>query len=230
MKTNCLPPLPGYTDNVSDARGHNAIADAALGESEFLLKLADWFDWYITEHVHSALGCTPLQAWQRATAVIEEIPDARLWEDFLVAKDKAKVSKNGIRFDTIDFTAPELVGKVGRHLEIRYLPHDRSFIEVFDEGAHVCTALPRTALTADQQQAIIDHRQAQQAKARARFTATNRVRRSSHESTTPLTRNKKGQMVVAEATSTEVDLLIGGEAAFAALVGLAAADGQGALW
>jgi putative transposase len=230
VKTGCLPQLPGYTDAVSDLRGHSAIADACLGEAEFLVALADWFDWYVLRHQHSALGCTPLEAWQRDTAMIEEIPEARLWEDFLVARDKAKVSKNGIRFDTIDFIAPELTGFVGRNVEIRYLPHDRSFIEVFDDGAHVCTAIPKHALTADQQQAVIDHRRTQQAKSRARFTSANRVRRTGHDSTMPIARNKKGQMVVVEAAEAEVDLFAGGDEAFAAIVGIASLDGQASLW
>lgn len=230
LKPSALATLPGYTDKVSDVRGHSAIADACLGEAEFMLKLAEWFDWYITKHVHSSLGCTVLHAWQRDTTLIEEIPQDRLWEDFLVAKAKAKVSKNGIRFDTIDFIAPELIGRVERSLEIRYLPHGRSFIEVFDDGEHVCTALPRTAVTADQQQAVLEHRKAKQAEARARFTVANRVRRDRHDSTTPLKRNKKGQTVVAETEPAEVDLLAGGDEALEALVGAGTADGQVALW
>lgn len=230
LKERLLPTLPGYTDRVSDLRGHSAIADACIGEAEFMLRLADWMDWYITAHVHSSLGCTPLQAWQSATNPIREVPASQLWEDFLVAKTTAKVSKNGIRFDTIEFIAPELVGKVGRNLEIRYLPHDRSFIEVFDGPEHVCTALPRHALTADLQQHILDHRKDQQRKAQARFTSTNRVRRDSQDTTTPLTRNKKGQMVVVAPPDDDADLLTGGDHAYAALVGISDVVGQDPLW
>lgn len=230
LKERHLPTLPGYADRVSDLRGHSAIADACLGEAEFMLLLADWMDWYVTEHVHSSLGCTPLQAWQDDTTPIREVHDSQLWEDFLVAKSRAKVSKNGIRFDTIDFVAPELVGKVGRSLEIRYLPHDRSFVEVFDGADHVCTAIPRHALTADAEQEILEHRSAQQRMARARFTTANRVRRDSHRSTTALARNKKGQMVVVAPDGPEVDLLAGGDEAYAALVGIDNVAGQDPLW
>lgn len=230
LKRDALAVLPGYTDNVSDIRGHNAIADACLGQDEFMLKLADWFDRYITEHEHSSLGCTPLEAWKRDTTPLVELPVQRLWQDFLTAKNKVIVSKNGIRFDTIDFTAPELIGKVGRSLEIRYLPHDRSFIEVFDGGVHVATAIPRHALTADLEQEILDHRRSQTQKAQARFTASNRIRREGYESTTGLTRNKKGQLVVNEPTIDELDLLIDGEEALAALIGPDNANGQGALF
>jgi putative transposase len=230
LKDRALPPLPGYTDDVSDVRGHNAIADACLGEAEFLLKLADWFDWYITKHVHSSLGCTPLEAWQRDTTPIVEVSPDRLWEDFLVAKKQVTVSKNGVRFETITFMAPELVGKVGREVEVRYLPQDRSFIEVFCDGEHVCTATSRKELSADQEQSVLEHRQAKMAEARARFTVANRLRRTGHDSTTPLASNKKGQMVVVEPQEADVDLLSGGDEALAALVGVTSADGQGSLW
>jgi len=210
FKRDCLPCLAGYCDGGMDVRGHSAIASAALGESEFLLEIADWFDWYVTEHVHSSLGCTPLQAWQRDGTPVREAPASQLWEDFLAQKKAVKISKNGVRFDKIDFVAPQLNGHVGRKVEVRYLPNDRTFIEVFLDGSHLCTATPRESLTPEQDLAIKIHRQEERARARARFSTANRQRRSNHTSTQMIDRDKHGNMVVRKSTEEDDDLLSGG--------------------
>ena len=218
LKRDALPSLPGYTDGGTDVRGRSAIASAALGESEFLLKVADWIDWYITEHVHASLGCTPLEAWQRDGTVLREAPAAQLWEDFLAQKKGVKVSKNGVRFDTIDFVSGELNGYVGRKVEVRYLPHDRTFVEIFIDGVHLCTAYPRNSLTEDQDLEVKHHRQAERAKAQARFSTANRQRRSTHETTQMIERDKKGKMVVRQNVEAADDLLSGGDEALADLL------------
>ena len=218
LKRDALPGLPGYIDGGTDVRGRSAIASAALGESEFLLKIADWIDSYVTEHVHGSLGCTPLEAWQRDGTPIRKAADAQLWEDFLAQKDNVKISKNGVRFDTIDFVAAELNGHVGRKVEVRYLPNDRTFIEVFLDGIHLCTAFPRNDLTEDQDLAIKKHRQAERAKATARFSTANRQRRESCESTQMIDRDKKGNMGVRPTGEEVDDLLLGGEDALKELV------------
>jgi putative transposase len=114
LKKDALPTLPGYSEGPKDLRGNSAIASYALGEDKFLVVLADWMDEYIAQHKLSTTGRTPLQMWKDDATPLEEIPEERLWTDFLVAKDRCKVSKNGIRFDRIDWTAPGLQGKTGR--------------------------------------------------------------------------------------------------------------------
>lgn len=218
LKRDALPSLPGYADGGTDVRGRSAIASAALGENEFLLKVADWIDWYITEHVHTSLGCTPLEAWQRDGTVLREAPTAQLWEDFLAQKKGVKVSKNGVRFDTIDFVSGELNGYVGRKVEVRYLPHDRTFVEIFIDGVHLCTAYPRNSLSEDQDLEVKLHRHAERAKAQARFSTANRQRRSNHETTQMIERDKKGNMVVRQNADAADDLLSGGDEALADLL------------
>lgn len=218
LKRDALPSLPGYTDGGTDVRGRSAIASAALSESEFLLKIADWVDWYVTEHVHSSLGCTPLEAWQRDGTPIQEAPNNQLWEDFLAQKNSVKISKNGVRFDTIDFVAAEMNGHVGRKVEVRYLPNDRTFVEIFLDGMHLCTAYPRDSLTEEQDLAIKRHRQAERSKSTARFSTANRQRRSNHSSTQMIDRDKKGNMVVRQSSEEADDLLLGGEEAFEELI------------
>ncbi len=216
LKEDCLSPLPGYTEGPKDLRGNSAIAKAALGEDEFLIALADWVDWYITEHrIDGEL--TPLERWQADGHPIEEVPPEQLWVDMLIAKDRCKVSKNGIRFDRIDWTAPEITGVVGRRVEIRYLPHDRTFIEVFLDGDHLCTAYPQQSLTADQQEAVIARRNAQRNAAKQRFTTANRQRKKNAKG--PVHRlevDKNGNRLVID---TPDDLLDGTDIDLAELLG-----------
>lgn len=189
------------------------------------MKLADWMDFYITKHrVNGEL--TPLEAWKVDATPLEEVVQERLWVDMLIAKERCKVSKNGIRFDRIDFTAPEITGVVGRKVEVRYLPHDRTFIEVFLDGDHLCTALPQLTLDADEEKAVTDARRVARLKARRRFTTANRQRKKNAKGPVhKLTIDKDGNRNVVEAAD---DLLEGGDVALAELVG--EPQGQGKLF
>jgi putative transposase len=218
LKTDLLPPLPGYVEGPRDLRGHTALEGTALGEDEFLPKVAEWMDWYVTDHVNSSTGQTALQAWQADGTPLDPIADERLWLDFLVSKDKCKVSKNGIRWDRLDWVAPELTGVVGRHVEIRYLPHDRTFIEVFLDNQHLCTAEPNHLLSDETSHQVLVRRQQARQDARARFTQANRLRRNGADDPHKLTIDKNGKRVVVDVAAAE-DLLTGGADALRDLLG-----------
>jgi putative transposase len=223
LQDDCLSVLPGYHAGPKDLRGNSAIATRALGEDEILVKLADWVDWYLTQHRVNGEQ-TPLEAWRADGHPLVEVDPEQLWVDMLVAKDRCKVSKNGIRFDRIDWTAPEVTGVIGRNVEIRYLPHDRTFIEVFLDGEHLCTAHPQQRLTAEQEQEVILRRKEQRLAARNRFTTANRQRRKNATGeVSKLTVDKNGNRVVVE---TDDDLLAGGEDAVAEIVGEPVAQGR----
>jgi putative transposase len=185
LKRDRLASIPGYTNDVRDVRGNNAIASGCLGEGEFLLKLDQWFTWYVTEHVHSGIGCTPLQAWQQNSTPLNEVPAAQLWLDFMVAKDLITIRREGVRFHTVDFMAPELFGAVDRKVEVRYLPHDLTFIEIFLDNKHLCTAYPRHASTPEQDQALLKHRKQKMIEATRHFSMANRIQRTNHDSNPP---------------------------------------------
>ena len=219
LKTSLLPPLPGYSEGPHDMRGNHAIADRALGEDEFLLLLDDWMTDYNANHVVSTMRMTPLQAWRADGTPLEEIAPEQLWHDFLVSKDRCKVSKNGIRWDTVDWVAPELVDVIGRHVQIRHLPHDRSFIEVFLEGAHLCTAVPVEELSDEVKQETIERRQRARGMAQKRFTTANRMRGKNHPGSSKLVKDKDGKRFVVDPVD---DLLAGGAQALEELFGKAA--------
>ncbi len=212
-----LSVLPGYTEGPRDLRGHSALETHAMCEDEFLVWLADWMDDYVSGHVISGTGRTPLQMWQADATPLEEIAPERLWQDFLLAKN-VKVSKNGIRFDTIDWLIPTggLNGTVGRKVEIRHLPHDRHFIEVFLDGEHLGTAYPKDQLNADQTEEFLAHRAEARRAAVARFTTANRTRRAT-DGATRIVRDKKGNRTVVAETSFD-DLDAGAEDVLASFV------------
>jgi putative transposase len=216
FKDDCLSPLPGYDDGPQDLRGNNAIASKAMGEDDFLIKVADWMDWYTTKH-RIKKQRTPLEAWKADGTPLDTVPPEQLWVDMLLAKSTARVGKNGIRFDGVDWT-PLRGGLVGRSVEIRYLPHDRTFIEVFVNGEHYCTAHPQLALTADEEDEQIELRQKSRLEAQKRFTTANRQRSSEVEGDVyRLDKAKNGKRAVKEPPKD--DLLEGGEAALRDIAG-----------
>ncbi|HET6948827.1 MAG TPA: Mu transposase C-terminal domain-containing protein, partial [Acidimicrobiales bacterium] len=64
------------------------------------------------------------------------------------------VRSSGIRFHKLDFIAPELNGRVGESVEVRFRPHDDTSIEVFTSGRHLCTAYPQNALSEEQKDVV----------------------------------------------------------------------------
>lgn len=177
LKSNFLAPLPGYLDGPHDIRGKALFAGAALGEDDFVERLAQWMDWYTTEHVNSSTGLTALQMWQQDATPITAIAPERLWQDFLLSS-KHKVGKEGIRFERIYYKVidPKRPVNNGQTVEVRHLPHDRSFIEVFRDGEHLGTGYPSELLTPDQEQQFLHTRAQQRQAALARYTVANNLR------------------------------------------------------
>ena len=198
-------PLPGYSPHLkgslerfwrflkNDALGTYRLHDAgdgvdgkpvfdgtALDEDTFFTHLSQWIEGYNAEHEHSALGCTPLQAWAADPTPVAEVGFEDLWFGFLLGKD-AKVSPKGIRHRSIDYADPEGVigNNIGRTLEVRYLPHDSSFIEVFKDGAHLATCYPVGSFTPDQEMGFIQARKQARSEAQRAFTRAKNLRAKS---------------------------------------------------
>jgi hypothetical protein len=53
---------------------------------------------------------------------------------------------------------------VGKKVSVRYLPNDRTFLDVFVDGTYVCTAVPHERLSIDERLQIVRKRNAQTAK------------------------------------------------------------------
>lgn len=144
----------------------------------FAARFAGWVDWYNTTRPHAGLdGRTPVQAWTDDPAALHRIDAGRLRHLLLAGADRT-VGKDGIRFNGLAYIAPELQGRRGQSVEVRYMPHDDRSIEVYLDGQHLCTAYPQGQLTGEQLEEFRAHARAETkrlAKARRRTAARARA-------------------------------------------------------
>jgi putative transposase len=200
--------LPGYTDGPRDAAGRLygpicdraaelvQVGDGAVGPlriERFAAVFASWVAWYNTERPHTGLeGRTPLQAWNEDLSAVARI-DADRVRYLLLAGVQRTIGGDGVRFNGLAYVAPELHGRRGQSVDVRYMPHDDRFIEVYLDGKHLCTAYPQGQLSAEQTERFRAH-----ARAEAKRLAGERRRaaRRARSSLVPLTDQ---QTAVAEA-------------------------------
>jgi len=177
--------LPGFTGGPRDASGRlygplddrfAARQTAGAGPVtpmpiEALAALfAQWADWYNNERPHDGLdGRTPLQAWQDDPGPLHRISAGKL-RHLLLASTERIIGKDGIRFNNLAYIAPELQGRGGQRVEIRYMPHDDRSIEVYLGAEHLCTAYPAQRLSPEQTQAFLESA----TRERKRLTAARR--------------------------------------------------------
>ena len=109
-------------------------------------------------------GSDPEERWRLETRPARGLsPRAELrW--LLLEEQTRKVAKSGIRFHCLDFVAPELNGLVGETVDVRYRPHDDTSIEVFRNGAQLCSRLPQGALGQAERAAVLERRRADAAR------------------------------------------------------------------
>ncbi|AGL15144.1 Mu transposase C-terminal domain-containing protein [Actinoplanes sp. N902-109] len=203
IEQTLLGGLPGYTRGPRDAAGrlHGPLSDRARDREtadtaavrpmrleRFVSDyFAPWVAWYNTERPHSMIGgLTPLHAWNEDPTALHRV-DERLLRHLLLAGEDKKVGPYGIRHNKLDYTAPELHGRGGQVVQIRYMPHDDRQIEVYAGGEHLCTAHPQGQLTDAQRDEFRRH-----AKDEAKQLAAAR-RRASRRARTVLAPLSDGQ-------------------------------------
>ncbi|MFI5773657.1 Mu transposase C-terminal domain-containing protein [Streptomyces sp. NPDC051658] len=186
--------LPGFTGGPRDAGGklYGPVKDsvaakqAAEGRAggpmrieRFVDRFAAWAHWYNTERPHRMLaGRTPLQAWTDDPAPLRRIPAEQL-RHLMLADAERTIRKDGISFNSLSYVAPELQGRGGQVVQIRYMPHDDRQIEVYLAGKHLCTAHPTGLLTAEQTDAFRIHAAAEAKRlGQERRRASHRARRT----------------------------------------------------
>ncbi|MFE2870948.1 Mu transposase C-terminal domain-containing protein [Embleya sp. NPDC059259] len=104
-----------------------------------------------------------MSTWNEDPAAVHRVPADHL-RHLLLAGVERTVGKSGIRFAGLSYLAPELHGLGGRIVQIRYMPHDDRSIEVYGDGAHLCTAHPTGHLTPEQTEAFREHARAEAAR------------------------------------------------------------------
>jgi putative transposase len=185
--TTLLAELPQFAGGPRDASG--GLWGGALRVLTFAELVACFDAWvlaYNLERPHEGLGGqTPLERWREDATPLRTVEDEELRWTLLEERSRL-VRKSGIRFHGIDFVAPEFNGLVGESVAVRYRPHDDTSIEVFRDGAHLCTALPQGALGPEERAAVLERRRQDAARqARLARRATRRARERFAPATSP---------------------------------------------
>ena len=185
--------LPGYTDGprnaagvlygpISDTPAARAAAETAADTApmrieRFAAVFGDWVAWYNTARPHAGLaGRTPLQAWNEDRSAVARVDPDRVRHLLLAGVDRT-VDKDGIHFNNLRYLAPQLQGRVGQRMNVRYMPHDDRSVEVYLDGVHLCTAYPQGQLSEEQVAEFRDHARAETRRlGAARRTAARRAR------------------------------------------------------
>lgn len=159
FKDEFLATLPGFTAALPTRYNKESWKpEGCLTVAEFKERLIGWVDTYNFERIHSSLNATPFEAWKSDTTVIEQADDGLIRHAFLASSKPRRVSKNGVRFEDIDYTDPALANIVGKKVTLRYLPNDRTFVDVMVDGQFVCTATAHSHLSIEARRVIVRNR------------------------------------------------------------------------
>ena len=171
--------LPFYTNGPRAIDGRLYGPDVApMSLSSLVAEFARWVTDYNATRGHSSLdGQTPLHRWCTDATPVQLVDAAELrW--LLLADEERTVHKDGIHFHGLIFIAPELNGRVGDKVEVRYVPHDDRRIEVFRNDLWLCTAKPQNALTAEDRDRVLAQRRADAAEQGRRQRRASRQART----------------------------------------------------
>ena len=170
--------LPFYTNGPRALDGRLYGPDVApMTLSSFVAEFARWVTDYNATRGHSSLdGQTPLQRWSGDATPLQVVDDTELrW--LLLADEERTIHKDGVHFHGLIFIAPELNGRVGEKVEVRYVPHDDRRIELFRDDRWLCTAKPQNALTTEDRDRVLAQRRADAAEqGRRQRRASRRAR------------------------------------------------------
>jgi transposase InsO family protein len=146
MRAELLTALPG-SQRVAQALGdgervrHDA-RDRLLTFEDFRASVIGWAHWYNTERPHASLdGRVPADVYQSECTEPARIGGHGLRLLTRRPSEKRKTSKNGIRFEGQDYTAPQLVA--GIVVDVAPRPGDSDGgLEVYRDDEWWCTAYP----------------------------------------------------------------------------------------
>jgi putative transposase len=167
--------LPGFTGGAREVNGRLAgplddrvrartgYGDAAEGNdvdpamvpmrwSVFVDRFAEWVTWYNTEHAHSGLGGrTPAAAWAADPTPLRTVPE-KVLRHLLLADEERTINADGIHFNNLVYVDPagQVVERGGQKVQVRYMPHDDRFLDVYLDGTYLTTCYPVNALSDEQ--------------------------------------------------------------------------------
>jgi hypothetical protein len=114
--------------------------------------------------------------WASQQTPLKAVSQEALRLSLMASRRSYKVHPQGIHFNKQYYTAPELAQLVGSKVDVRYLPRDPSFVEVFVGDNWVCTAFLHPDLTDTQRAEIRARNQKQYTVARSHMLAAKERR------------------------------------------------------
>jgi putative transposase len=184
LNTELWSEQPGYTDSSVAKRNPTAERDASHVIATLEAKFWGFINTKYHVRDHSALGMSPLRFWDENC--FTEAPDPRKLDVLMMEPEQRKITKGRISLDGRLYFHPELATIVGEHILVRRTTHygPPDFIEVYKDGAWVCTAVALDSDLADDISAkeVREAQKAQRKSAREQIEAAKQaLKEDDHE-------------------------------------------------
>ena len=161
MTQELIRRLPHWTDGPKREDGSLAVpADVEpLAIEVFIALLLEWVAEYNYQRPHSALdGHTPGEAWQQDATPLRLASEQDLRRYLLECPGTRMVEARGVKLLNRWYTSDELQDYVDRRVELRRMPHDDRWVEIYADGEWVCRAERQDEASAAGRQRVLDTR------------------------------------------------------------------------
>ena len=112
-----------------------------------------------TSSEHTALGGrTPAQAWEQDSTLLRSASEQDLRRYLLECPGSRVIEARGVKFKNHWYTDEALQDRVGRRVELRRMPHDMRWIELYVDGQWLCRAVRQDEASVAQRQRVLDAR------------------------------------------------------------------------
>jgi putative transposase len=161
MTNELIRRLPHWTDGPKRENGSLDIPDdiQPVAIEVFIALLLEWVAEYNFDRPHSSLlGRTPAQAWQEDTTPLRAASEQDLRRYLLECPGTRVVEARGVKFANRWYTGEHLQDLVDERVELRLMPHDNRWLEIYHHGGWICTAPRDDEASEEQRQRVLDAR------------------------------------------------------------------------
>jgi putative transposase len=180
MTRELIARLPYWTDGPKRQDGSLDLpADTEpLAIEVFIELLLEWVASYNFARPHTALdGLTPAQAWEQDKTPLRAASEEDLRRYLLECPGSRVVEPRGVKFQNRWYTSDQLQPHLARKVELRRMPHDARWLEIYLDGRWICRAVRHDEASEAQRQRVLDARaQAAREAAAVARRAKNRAR------------------------------------------------------
>ena len=173
VEQELLSGLPFYADGPRRKNGDLYGGNGTVVDFEVFVGLFDeWVTHYNSKRKHKALDRqTPDERWLSDQSPLRIIPEQELrW--LSLPSEERKVRADGIHHRRHIYMAPELQALVGEIVEVRYMPHDTTKVDIFRNGEWLATVRRQDDLSREERAQVLAERD------RSRREAARELRRA----------------------------------------------------